>query len=446
MVTTEPARFEQVDSFPRPTQTNVNSLVSLSLTNRTNTLTHGLHRFPAKYIPQVPRWALDAYATNGDRILDPFSGSGTTGVEASSRGLSSAALEINPLSRMITRAKTTPLPTAILTQTAARIRAAWKPAAGELVSPMHGVRNFDHWYSVSAWRQLAGLKQAVITESAEGSERNFFLVVFSSILRAVSNADDQSQKTYVSGTRIKQVPEVTAAWDSAVRKAIDGMAEYYATSAKDAVVEVPENGSALEIPYAADSFDLAITSPPYLDSVDYPYNLMLEHFWLADELKLSDRRAFNQLRHTQVGAKSPEYQELQPALTSEHFDLGDIPQYRRASVVNYFGMMDRHFSEMARVIRHDGRYVFVVGNSGTVAGPLPVHRALVQLAQAHGFGLEHAFGYRLRRHYMKFPRAGRGGIILVDWVLTLRNGLQNSIDLPDLVDAHVHFDSSGVAH
>jgi hypothetical protein len=66
------------------------------------------------------------------------------------------------------------------------------------------------------------------------------------------------------------------------------------------------------------------------------------------------------------------------------------------------------------------RYVFVIGNSQTMGGTLPLHDSLVRLAAEAGLGLERAFGYRIRRHYMKFPRAGRGGIILIDWVLTFR--------------------------
>ncbi|EEN86808.1 hypothetical protein RHOER0001_0308 [Rhodococcus erythropolis SK121] len=438
--------FEEVESFPPPEINNANSLVSLSLTNRTNLLTHGLHRFPAKYIPQVPRWALDAYATAESRILDPFAGSGTTNVEAASLGYSSAALEINPLSRLITRAKSTPLPSDHLSMIAKQIRSAWNPHKGLLVAPIDGVPNFDHWYTERAWRELAGLKQVVLSETSKGPVRDFFLVVFSSILRIVSNADDQSQKTYVSGTRPKTPPNVEDSWDNAVRRALKGMQDFTATAALDAQVEVPENGSALAIPYEDNSFDLAITSPPYLDSVDYPYNLMLEHFWLAEELDLPNRRAFNQLRHSQVGAKaSSAAVDLAPTF-SELFKIEDLPAYRQASVLNYFTLMDQHFSEMARVMRDGGRYVFVVGNSGTKIGPLPIHKALVQLAQTHDLGLDHSFGYRVRRHYMKFPRAGRGGIILVDWVLTLQKGLQSELQVPDLVDSHVDIDPLAVAH
>jgi len=42
------------------------------------------------------------------------------------------------------------------------------------------------------------------------------------------------------------------------------------------------------------------------------------------------------------------------------------------------------------------------------------------LQNSAGLHLEKAFAYRIRRHYMKFPRKGRGGIILMDWVITLK--------------------------
>ena len=52
-------------------------------------------------------------------------------------------------------------------------------------------------------------------------------------------------------------------------------------------------------------------------------------------------------------------------------------------------------------------------------------RVVYRFARAQGgvgLTLERAFGYRIRRHYMKFPRRGRGGIILIDWVLVFRKG------------------------
>lgn len=45
-------------------------------------LTHGLHKFPAKFFPELPRWLIKRYSKEQDTVLDPFTGSGTTNVEA----------------------------------------------------------------------------------------------------------------------------------------------------------------------------------------------------------------------------------------------------------------------------------------------------------------------------------------------------------------------------
>jgi hypothetical protein len=81
----EPAAGEQlreVDEFPAHAEIEHGDLLSLTLSTNTSGLTHSLHRFPAKYIPQVPRWAVNNFATAGSVVYDPFMGSGTTLVEA----------------------------------------------------------------------------------------------------------------------------------------------------------------------------------------------------------------------------------------------------------------------------------------------------------------------------------------------------------------------------
>jgi hypothetical protein len=90
------------------------------------------------------------------------------------------------------------------------------------------------------------------------------------------------------------------------------------------------------------------------------------------------------------------------------------------AATTYFALMERHFTEIARCLKPGARYAFVVGNSQTLVDVVPLHDALVRLAAGAGLSLERAFGYRIRRHYMKFPRRGRGGIILIDWVLVFR--------------------------
>lgn len=49
---------------------------------KTDELTHGFHPYPAKFIPQIPRNIIKLLSKEGDIVLDPFCGSGTTGVVA----------------------------------------------------------------------------------------------------------------------------------------------------------------------------------------------------------------------------------------------------------------------------------------------------------------------------------------------------------------------------
>lgn len=61
----------------------------------------GLYRYPAKFIPQAVAFVIEQYATQGMRVIDPFGGSGTTGLVARLYGLDYEMWDLNPLMRII---------------------------------------------------------------------------------------------------------------------------------------------------------------------------------------------------------------------------------------------------------------------------------------------------------------------------------------------------------
>ena len=65
--------------------------------NDTGYLTHAIFAYPAKFIPQVVRYAITTYTKEGDWIVDPFAGSGTVGVEAYLCKRNAVLLDLNPL-------------------------------------------------------------------------------------------------------------------------------------------------------------------------------------------------------------------------------------------------------------------------------------------------------------------------------------------------------------
>jgi len=72
-------------------------------------LTHGIHKFPAKFFPELPRYLIRKYSKPGGYVLDPMCGSGTTVLEAMLNKRIGIGLDIDPIALLITKVKTTPI-------------------------------------------------------------------------------------------------------------------------------------------------------------------------------------------------------------------------------------------------------------------------------------------------------------------------------------------------
>jgi len=384
--------------------------------------THGLHRFPGKFIPNLPRYLIREVLPPDTRrlIFDPFCGSGTTPVEAALEGRPFLGTDIDALSILIASAKTSPLSEGDLDE----IERAWQFHDYELYAPelIPKIENLEHWFSDVATRQLASIKQRCISFPAH--QRRFCLVVMSSIIRRVSNADDQTQKTYVSGTLKKRPPEPKAIFPVFLQRAVQGMREYASLLPRAPQGEIVQADSRLFRPTCP--IDDVVTSPPYIDSIDYMYNQMLEYFWLMTELGLADHDDYRRLRRVPMGFRRdsssahalPEALGDQRAVFEETVStIGERSVKEGDAVRAFFADYLAHLRNVHGFQRTGGRYVCVVGNSLIRDVIVPTVEFLVALHQATGYRLIDRFSYEIRRHYMKFPRRSNSGTIKMDHIL-----------------------------
>jgi DNA modification methylase len=72
-------------------------------------ITHGYHRYPAKFIPQIVSRLAKKYTNEGDLIVDPFGGCRTTLVESKVMCRPSIGVDINPVAVLMTKTKKTPI-------------------------------------------------------------------------------------------------------------------------------------------------------------------------------------------------------------------------------------------------------------------------------------------------------------------------------------------------
>ncbi len=386
-------------------------------------LTHGLHKYPAKFFPELPRWLIKRYSQENDMILDPFSGSGTTNVEALLLNRNSVGIDVDPFSRFISTVKVTPLAEKELIEAQESLFNAvegYQPAlVSELDIPSFPYR--DNWFNREIILELAYLKK--IIESLDKSKyvKDFFRVCFSSIIRSVSNADDNCTRTVIRKVLNKQVnpSDALKKFVETVLVKVPKMIEFSQNVPQDITVNFPENMDARNIKYDAGTFDLVLTSPPYVNAVDYPRTHQLELYWLG----FADG-PLTPLKKKHVGTESVSSQDYR---TCHQIDVAAADSViekifekdpRRAYIAfKYLDDMQRNLSEVYSVLRDGGRYIIVVGNNRIRGQLFESWKYLMTLAENIGFDIESYFGSEIIKHFIKVPREEQ---INTDWILVLR--------------------------
>src|SRR3990167_3160822 len=75
----------------------------------TSYATHGFHKYPAKFIPQLAKRCIEENTNSNDIVCDPFMGCGTTLIESLVSGRKVVGVDINPVAYLISKVKTTPI-------------------------------------------------------------------------------------------------------------------------------------------------------------------------------------------------------------------------------------------------------------------------------------------------------------------------------------------------
>ena len=407
--------------------------------NGLTSLTHKFHRYPGKFIPHIPRWAIQKYLNKRYRqvVFDPFCGSGTTNLESIRLGHRSFGMDVDHISRLLTKVKTTPIPVSCLDEAVKKIllyvnrqkKAKFRPSIDTL----------DHWFSKNAIIELGVIRDVIELYRDETDLFDFLLVCFMAVIRRASNADNQTMKTYVSHTHPKKL--------ESAQKLFCKVLPDYAQRLKQLGNELGPNfqGDSVVLPYLdARTFsdlwqrdghplvDLVVTSPPYLKSVDYVYNQMAEYFWMGDLFNMETQKKQNEKKREYIGTEKVQAAEYRTFMETGIRQIDELSArvYERDPkhsfiISSYFRDMQQHFREARSVLKPGAHYVLVAGDSLVNNEVVPVRQLIQYCATSAGFSTTEMFGYEIRNRHMRFPRRGRGGMIRYDWVIDFELGAKN---------------------
>lgn len=276
----------------------------------TGYLTHDLHPYPAKFIPQIPAHLIAGLSVRGDVICDPFGGSATTAIEAVRLGRRAVSFDANPLSALIGRVKTGYMTSGVradLDQLTATVhghvagtgnkRPDWSDdlrARHERYVP--DIPNFEKWFEACVVGELALLRH-LIDRTTEGLARDAALLALSRIIVRVSNQDSETRYVSVS-KRVGPTLTLTAFLESL--GTVTRRLETAALDLQCADSRFLTGDARAELPALVgdNTVDLIVSSPPYPNATDYHLYHRFRLFWLGfDPRALGRIEIGSHLRH-----------------------------------------------------------------------------------------------------------------------------------------------------
>jgi hypothetical protein len=261
--------------------------------------------YRACFKPQLPRFFIQRLTAAGDRVYDPFMGRGTTLVEAALLGRVPLGCDVNPLSAVLTRPRLAPPSVADIER---RLRDIDFTDAGEMPEELLVFYHPDTLRQISALRKYLRQKKAeggprssepfavprsnaansiddwitaVALNRLTGHSNGFFSVYTLPPNQAVSVKSQRkinSRRNQIPPRRdvpallLKKSRNLLSDCGPAVRRTLDAVASL-------ALLLTQPSRATPQI--ASDSVALIVTSPPFLDVVDYAGDNWLRCWFLG---------------------------------------------------------------------------------------------------------------------------------------------------------------------
>lgn len=414
-------------------------------------LNHNVFRYPAKFHPPVARQLIEDFSRPGDRVLDPFCGSGTTLVEALVSNRSAIGTDIDPLAVFVSSAKVhrygiDALGTAIeaIGERVIALRAEDEARWGTFLDDapadeMHNllateritvptIPRMKHWFRDRVVWQLGSLRN-LVREQSDDDVKLFLTLCFASIIRGSSNADPVP----VSGLEVTshmlrkevagRIIDPYALFMRAMTRILRATSDFAKARSADAAASVSIGDARDLATNYIGEVDVAVTSPPYLTAVDYYRRHTLEMYWLDLVSSQDDRLSImpTYIGRDRVGARhlpdpgvahasalSDRWLERFPALKAE----------RARAFRHYCDGMSRALSRMGQLVRPGGNVVVVAGDVTFGGRPVSMLELMTDLATPDLELVDHLW-YAIKNRYMSYTRKNEANIA-ADRVIVFR--------------------------
>jgi DNA modification methylase len=377
-----------------------------------------VHPFPARMAATVALQAI-ARARTPLRVLDPMMGSGTVLAVARSKGHLASGVDIDPLAVLIARVWIT----AIDKESARKYAKRFLKKAEAIFSLTKAKdaypHNADHetkaflryWFDVSARRQLSALAEQ-IHSCRRKPIRDVLWCAFSRLIiakqagasLALDLSHSRPHKFYNVAPK-KPFENFLAAVEQVLANCLSKDESGRGPAARVKL------GDARKLATKSSSIDMVLTSPPYLNAIDYMRCSKFSLVWMG--YKASKIR---EVRGKSIGTEKGQYAALANDLATEMAKSlrinSKLSSRHKALFRRFIEDMDAVIREAVRVLVPGGKAVFVVGENELKGTYIRNSKIIYKLALRAGlvFGGSSTRKLPPNRRYLPPPKNEKGSI------------------------------------
>ena len=359
--------------------------------SNTKELTHCFHAYPAMMIPQVARRLLYKYGDSAETLFDPYCGSGTSLVEANVKGVDAIGTDLNPLARLIAKAKTTPIDIQTLDlylkdfyDYSFNYQFNIQKSISVVVPQFE---NINFWFSEDAQKKLSLIKK-YIDNIKNPKVKNFFLTAFSETVRESSYTKKGEFKLVriPEEKRTQFNPDSFGIMLSKLSRNKAGLLEFIKQKRNGSVAKILDFNSVDTVPKEIipdESIDIVITSPPYGDSrttVAYGQYSRLANQWMGIKNASNvDKLLMGGVKYNSRFNFNSKY--LQETL--EKIEQKDSK--RMAEVESFFIDYKKSIDNVSKTVKKNGFVCYVVGNRTVKGVNIPLDLITKDFFEENGF-------------------------------------------------------------
>lgn len=373
---------------------------------------HRWYLLTAAYAPALVRRILTQFEDERgiEKVLDPFSGTGTTLLESKKQGYDTVGVEYNPVYHEVATTKTT---WNLDVDRLDSLKGEFFDHAKEFKDEWNGVDiddfedevgvhvphiyNRERWWHNEVLRDLLAARESVSELGIEENYQRFFRIGILGILIEVSNATyNHVSLSYMDKPPEPDEIEVFNTLDEKIDGMISDLREVLEIENPGDVDVRRGDSTKIEEYVAENEVDTIITSPPYPNRYSYIRETRPHMFFfdmVEDAGEVGDMalesiggtwgRATSQLEDADIDPVNALVDELVSDIASE---IGEEDVRMENYVLKYFNKMENHLQGVDQIIADEGgKIAYTVGNSKLKDVVVPTDEILAEMFRAHGF-------------------------------------------------------------